>query len=438
MEGFNFGWSLGLLEAIGVLVGSMAERIHGGERGKRVAPFRSYVVLAGLLGMSSSLSNMALNYIKYPTKVIFRSCKLIPTMAIAVVWRKKIVSRWEFLAAFSVCAGLVIFGKADAKLEPDFDPRGIAMVMLSVCADAFLPNMQEHVFSMGTSRVEVTFFTNSLTVLGMLLSTAANGNLAEFLSYAVTSSSALLHMLVYGVMSHVAISAHMMVLKEYGGVTAVLVGSTRKSMTIALSFVLFPKPFSYRFVLGGALVLGGLAANVMIKERRKATESGRKPRSRENLPQLAINAGKVSKGDDDGGGGGGDDGSTTSIGNGSSSSYAAVGNHRHHSRSTKDPASESLLPPSSAPLMTGGGGGGGGGISVDTPIDRLSSSTQKRQRHQQQHDTATGHLKQGLLPSWRAAAASRSGWRFAPWRAAAGVPARESVASGEGAGVSVH
>lgn len=42
-------------------------------------------------------------------------------------------------------------------------------------------------------------------------------------------------------MSHVAIAAHMMVLKEYGGVTAVLVGNTRKSMTIALSFFLFPK-----------------------------------------------------------------------------------------------------------------------------------------------------------------------------------------------------
>ncbi|CAN0521471.1 unnamed protein product, partial [Ectocarpus sp. 8 AP-2014] len=289
---------------------------------------------------------------------------------------------------------------------------------------------------------QVTFFTNSLTVLGMLLSTAANGNLAEFLSYAVTSSSAVRHMLVYCVMSHVAISAHMMVLKEYGGVTAVLVGNTRKSMTIALSFVLFPKPFSYRFVLGGALVLGGLAANVMIKERRKATESGRKPRSHEILPQLAVNAGKISKGEDGGsgvgGGVGGGDGSTASIGNGTSSSnsYAAAGgNHRHHSRSTKDPASESLLPPSSAPLMTGGGGGGGGGISVGNPIDRLSSSNQKRQRHQQQHDTTTGHLKQGLLPSWRAAAAARSGWRFAPWRAAAGVPARDSVASGEGRGL---
>lgn len=33
----------------------------------------------------------------------------------------------------------------------------------------------------------------------------------------------------------------MVVVKEYGGVTAVLVGNTRKAMTIALSFIVFPK-----------------------------------------------------------------------------------------------------------------------------------------------------------------------------------------------------
>lgn len=70
MKRYQSGWSLGLLEAVGVLVGSMLERAHGGEAGmKRVAPLRSYVLLAGVLGMSSTLSNMALKYIKYPTKV---------------------------------------------------------------------------------------------------------------------------------------------------------------------------------------------------------------------------------------------------------------------------------------------------------------------------------------------------------------------------------
>lgn len=79
MEGFNFGWSLGMLEAVGVLAGSMVERAHLSEGTKRVAPFHNYVLLAGLLGMSSSLSNIALNYIKYPTKVIV-ACFLMAVM----------------------------------------------------------------------------------------------------------------------------------------------------------------------------------------------------------------------------------------------------------------------------------------------------------------------------------------------------------------------
>lgn len=69
MEGFHFGWSLGMLEAVGVLAGSMLERVHSGTTSVRVAPYRYYLVLAGLLGISSSLSNIALNYIQYPTKV---------------------------------------------------------------------------------------------------------------------------------------------------------------------------------------------------------------------------------------------------------------------------------------------------------------------------------------------------------------------------------
>ena len=46
--------------------------------------------------------------------------------------------------------------------------------------------------------------------------------------------------------------------QEFGGVTAVIVGNTRKAMTIIISFCLFPKPFSYLYVLGGILVFGSL------------------------------------------------------------------------------------------------------------------------------------------------------------------------------------
>jgi adenosine 3'-phospho 5'-phosphosulfate transporter B3 len=50
----------------------------------------------------------------------------------------------------------------------------------------------------------------------------------------------------------------MMIVKNYGGVTAVLLSTARKGMTLILSFLLFPKNFSWFYVLGASLVLGGL------------------------------------------------------------------------------------------------------------------------------------------------------------------------------------
>jgi solute carrier family 35 (adenosine 3'-phospho 5'-phosphosulfate transporter), member B3 len=60
----------------------------------------------------------------------------------------------------------------------------------------------------------------------------------------------------------------MSVVKQYGGVTAVLVGNARKAMTMMLSFLLFPKPFTPEYAVGGMLVLVGLMANVYMKSKQ--------------------------------------------------------------------------------------------------------------------------------------------------------------------------
>ena len=47
----------------------------------------------------------------------------------------------------------------------------------------------------------------------------------------------------------------------------VLVGNTRKALTIVMSFVLFPKPVSPLYVLGGLFVFGGLTTIAYWKEK---------------------------------------------------------------------------------------------------------------------------------------------------------------------------
>jgi adenosine 3'-phospho 5'-phosphosulfate transporter B3 len=276
VPGWNYGVMLGFFEVLGVTVCSFWERHYIRKEYGRAAPISAYPLLTGCLLASSALSNLSLNFINFPTKVVFRSCKLIPTMIIASIWHAKIFSSVEYICAFAICVGLVLFAAADWELAPSFHPIGLLFVTLSVCADAVLPNAQERLFQAGSSRLEVTVYTNILTLIAMTFTTMLSGDLWGCWKLLTTSDSLLSYILIYTIISYVAISMHMNVVKRFGGVTAVLVATGRKGMTLILSFVLFPKGFSWFYPAGAILVLGGLMYSSLYKMSQK---KGQQPRS---------------------------------------------------------------------------------------------------------------------------------------------------------------
>lgn len=273
VPGFKFGVMLGYTEVLGVAVCSFFERtLVARERGM-VAPLSSYSLLTCCLLASSALSNMSLNYINFPTKVVFRSCKLIPTMIVASVIHRRVFASVEYACAMAVCAGLVLFAAADWELAPSFNPIGLAFVSLSVCADAILPNAQERLFHLGSSRLEVTLYTNIFTLAAMTITTLVSGDLLGALHQTLQSRQLMIYFSIYTFVAYLAISLHMSVVKRFGGVTAVLLATGRKGMTLVLSFVLFPKAFSWFYPVGAVLVLGGLLASSLLKVRGRKNGS---------------------------------------------------------------------------------------------------------------------------------------------------------------------
>ena len=268
-EHFEYGVMLGYMEVLGVAVCSYGERALIAKEHGRVAPLSAYPLLMLLLMTSSALSNMSLNYINFPTKVVFRSCKLIPTMLVAKLLHNKRFPTTEYMCALAVCVGLVLFAAADWDTSPSFHPIGLGMVTMSVCADAILPNAQEKLFQMGASRLEVQAFTNWFTLVAMTITTLLSGDLLGALEHTRRSRQLQLYWLVYTFVAYIAISVHMMVVKKFGGVTAVLVATGRKGMTLVVSFILFPKGFSWYYPVGASLVLGGLAAVSVMRIRSK-------------------------------------------------------------------------------------------------------------------------------------------------------------------------
>jgi adenosine 3'-phospho 5'-phosphosulfate transporter B3 len=267
---FKHGVMLGYMEVLGVAVCSFMERQQQRQHERvRVAPMSAYPLLTLCLLTSSALSNMSLNYINFPTKVVFRSCKLIPTMVVATVLHNKIFTTIEYACALAVCCGLVMFAAADWTISPSFNPIGLAMVCMSVVADAVLPNAQERLFKMGSSRLEVTLYTNMFTLLALSVTTLLSGDLIEAVQLIVTSQRLIVYFTIYTFVAYLAISMHMSVVKRFGGVAAVLLATGRKGMTLVLSFLLFPKTFSWYYPIGAALVLGGLTASSLLKEKSK-------------------------------------------------------------------------------------------------------------------------------------------------------------------------
>ncbi len=66
-------------------------------------------------------------------------------MFIATFVNKKRVSTSEYVFGLLISTGMVLFAFADFTVYPNFHVLGLALVCLSVVADAFLPNYQEKV-----------------------------------------------------------------------------------------------------------------------------------------------------------------------------------------------------------------------------------------------------------------------------------------------------
>ena len=104
------------------------------------------------------------------------------------------------------------------------------------------------------------------------------GDIPQAISYAYSNPHALFLMTLYTFLAYIAISFHMALVKEFGGIVTVLVGNSRKAMTIVLSFLLFPKPVSTLYYGGGVLVFGSLIGNAFMKERMMSSSPNKSHR----------------------------------------------------------------------------------------------------------------------------------------------------------------
>ncbi|XP_018655027.1 putative udp-galactose transporter [Schistosoma mansoni] len=205
-----------------------------------------YALVAVLTLGSIALSNASVGFLNYPTQVIFKCCKMIPVLLGGVLIQGRRYSIYEVLAVLLMTLGLICFTLVDVSIQPKFTLFGVFLVSLALCCDGALGNFQEIIMKKYVrSNSEILFYSYSLgfcllasvlTISDNLLPSFYFFNDHSFFQYGFFLFC--LISMLYKLMV-MALYFHCPVISVYS-----LFTTFRKAVSIAVSFIMFEKPFS--------------------------------------------------------------------------------------------------------------------------------------------------------------------------------------------------
>jgi len=275
-DDFQYAWFMTAYELMCVSAFALLERWKIGEElFLHSVPLNEHLGIALWMAIARGLTNLSLEFISFPTQVIFKSMKLLPIMIGSVFYLSNNHSVEEWISVSLLALSAAIFSVGDRQVAPDFNFTGIIIVLLSLIGDAAHSNSQERVLKqLKAGFLETMFFSNFFGLILVLIVCIVQGELEGALAYCYKNP------LIYFLWSfrafviYFGVQCYLLLVKVAGNVTATTIGTIRKITTILFSFLLFPKPFStfYLYGLAAFLVSCGLSYHNFLQKNQKKEE----------------------------------------------------------------------------------------------------------------------------------------------------------------------
>eukprot|EP01006_Ploeotia_vitrea_P045194 TRINITY_DN66919_c5_g1_i3.p1 TRINITY_DN66919_c5_g1~~TRINITY_DN66919_c5_g1_i3.p1 ORF type:complete len:338 (+),score=-13.42 TRINITY_DN66919_c5_g1_i3:74-1087(+) len=267
-EGFHYGFFLTFFQFCGYATLAGIHRVMRGET-KRQGSVKAYVILSFVMIAGMGLANQALVYVNYPTQVLFKNCKLLSLMLVGLLYRKR-YGLMECISAVLLISGLVALSWANMKTSLKFNPLGTFLLVGALLADGVSGNVQENLLQgVQVPVLETIFYPYLFGAVNLLLVCLFTGQLLPLPEYLFHNPQVFWIMVIFSVFGYVGVQCFLILMKLFGAVTAIIIGCWRKVMTLLLSFLLFPKPFTTMHFVSIVLVFTGVSIDVWQKNMKK-------------------------------------------------------------------------------------------------------------------------------------------------------------------------
>jgi len=270
---------------------AILERVVTGDT-KQKAKTSLYLQLSCLTFLGMYMTNASLAYLSYPSRIVFKSGKPIPTMGFEWLYVGRLFSKIEITSVMVLTLGIITFamGEASGKSGGSSSSSGFIFITLGVLFDTLTSNFEKKKLFSGTSpasHTEVMFFASlfgSVLAIGTFILSPES---SETPQYITDHPEILKYIGISAVGGYFSVSFVLLLIKHFGPTFAECVKGGRKVLSIVLSFLLFAMPdkhFTAYHCLGLMFFVGSLALTVFGKHQKSTHKQSLQSGGYEKVP----------------------------------------------------------------------------------------------------------------------------------------------------------
>jgi len=226
--------------------------------------------------VAMAASNESLRYVTYPTAVLAKSSKLIPTMVLGCLVERRSYNHQEWLAAACITSGVILFNlsrNTNSEEEKENSWYGILLLVLSLIMDGMLGACQGLLKSYDTppTATETMLYVNLYATfffipLSILTQEWSHG--WQLLQQNPEIQQSILWLNCAAAAGQIFI---FLTITWYSSLICTTITTTRKFFTILLSVVHFGHVFTSTQWMSVGLVFFGLYTGIFVSKARIAT-----------------------------------------------------------------------------------------------------------------------------------------------------------------------
>ncbi|KAL7073159.1 hypothetical protein ACQ4LE_007559 [Meloidogyne hapla] len=219
-------------------------------------------------------SNMALEWVNYPTQILGKSCKPIPIMLFGVFFAHKRYPLRKYFYVLLIVIGMAIFLYKPGKQSKHFQfGAGELFLCASLAMDGVTGAVQDrirHYYT--TDKWAMMFSMNAFSSAFLSIMLVVSGELIAFFNFLVEYPGALREILLFSVSGAIGQCFIFKTVTDFGPLTCSIVTTLRKLFSLVFSIILFSHPYTNRHVLGTILVFAALLLDALDSRKNHQKE----------------------------------------------------------------------------------------------------------------------------------------------------------------------